>query len=361
MAMEYAFRSGVSVDAAEQFLSALTSDWLPAQIVLDFSAVTHFDIGAGWRVASVLRHLSLGSRLVVLVPEAAASGDFSYKWFLAFTRSGLGIAISKYAKEIFAAGQNVTDDIRRYYDTRMRESTANSVQIVDLRDETSISVDSFEQFVNEYRRWLRPVGVAERFPSNPLRALSQLCFEAIQNVRDHASGTPFIRGTPVLSSFSFHAYKTLSRSGASFIPYYDTTKSQAGEGYVEVVVCDDGVGMAARQTQRNQVYFGAWEDERHAIETALASGGSIKLAVKDALVRGDPGFGYTHIIAALRELRAFATLRTGRVTALFDSTTADRHFRLLDEQCGYLPGTVLQVIFPKPPSVQLGFEGFGIQ
>ena len=116
---------------------------------------------------------------------------------------------------------------------------------------------------------------------------------------------------------------------------------------------DDGVGIAARQAQDVDSSAGEIEEELAAFGKALESGSSIKLTTNDAPVRGNPGYGYTHITGALRSLKAFASLRTGRIAASFDGLAAsdaaeprEAAFDVSSVAQWSGPGTALEVFVP---------------
>ena len=94
--------------------------------------------------------------------------------------------------------------------------------------------------------------------------------------------------------------------------------------FVQVCVNDDGVGVAARQSQDLDIYQGPLEAEETAVRDALKTNSSVKLRAQDCRVRGISGFGYTYIESCLRSLRALAVLRTGRLLAFLDGTDDSR-------------------------------------
>jgi len=82
------------------------------------------------------------------------------------------------------------------------------------------------------------------------------------------------------------------------------------------------------------------------------------LVANDTKVRGDPGYGSVYILSCLQALQAYATLRTGRLLAVFDGTSDTSAFRFAPQTLGYIPGTTLDIVFPTPSSQMLLDETF---
>jgi hypothetical protein len=123
--------------------------------------------------------------------------------------------------------------------------------------------------------------------------------------------------------------------------------SRKRQDYIEICVNDDGVGIAARQSQNSSIYWGPKAPEHQAVRDALTAHSSVKLRTQDCRVRGVPGQGYTYIDACLRALKGFAIIRTGRLMAVLDGTQeAGPGFELLAGSQGYMPGTALSVLIP---------------
>jgi hypothetical protein len=119
------------------------------------------------------------------------------------------------------------------------------------------------------------------------------------------------------------------------------------KGLLEVVVLDDGVGIAARHSLENETCDGPIDIEREIVRMSLQPGESVKLRAGDSVVRGDPGFGSLRAFSSLKDRFAFCALRSGRTMAVLDATEPQPQFRLLDEDLSPLPGTVFQAIIPR--------------
>lgn len=183
-----------------------------------------------------------------------------------------------------------------------------------------------------------------------------MAFEAVTNVVDHAYRQPWEPAGCSLSYLSLRYYEKLTAKRGEHVglqAYISRAKAdaraanQAIIGWVELVVCDDGVGIAARQSRNSDVYRDAPELEEQSLRDALSTRESIKLLTRDAVTVGEPGYGYTLIADALERLGAHAALRTGRRLAELDGTLPDaKNFRLRADVLGWMPGTALHVVFP---------------
>jgi hypothetical protein len=79
----------------------------------------------------------------------------------------------------------------------------------------------------------------------------------------------------------------------------------------------------------------------------MEASGSVKIRAQDTTIRGDPGYGTVYMMSALRTLSAYATLRTGRLLAVFDGTSDQDAFRFAPDAFAYMPGTMLEIVFPR--------------
>lgn len=276
-------------------------------------------------------------------------------WFTTFSRSGLGLALAAHARNVrTAAGEDVTALIVDYYERRFRQESHNAVIVRDVHRGYPIDVNSLTRFTQRFRKWL-PWVKAEHLSSEYDDKLARLCFEAIQNVYDHANRAPHPMGCAIFSCFAMRYYRTVSAPTSSGLPlraYLERLASSidANEehpAFLELVVNDDGVGVAARQTQQADIYWGDFSVERAACDAAFRPGSTVKLRAVDAPIRGDPGFGSVVILDAIKKLKAYAELRTGRVRAFMDGADLSaRHFTFVQNGHGYLPGTFLHVVIP---------------
>lgn len=119
---EHTFRHSIGVDDVEALLTQGTGDDDAARAWrLDLSTVRNVQPGAGYRLANAMRRWSAGE-VVAVVPEP---NDFSGEWFRTFTRSGIGLGLACHADRILAGGRDVTEEVRRYYESRGDASAVN--------------------------------------------------------------------------------------------------------------------------------------------------------------------------------------------------------------------------------------------
>lgn len=344
---------------AEELISKLGRTTHPEkQVTLDLSECHYIDVGAGSLIGNAIRPYGQASKLMVIVPSITNEKDFSGKWFLTFTRSGLGVAIAEYASTIISNEVDVTALVKNYYSLKANTSTNNLVFIRDIHLGSNVNVDNINDFLPVFYEWLGNVNVnSDTVNDINHDSIVQLCFEGLQNIFDHANKKPLPTGTPILSYFSLRYYKGIGDGEwpATFKNYLERLREMDiinNSSFIEIVVNDDGVGMAARQSLRHGIYWGSLEREKEALDNSLASG-SVKTRTNDTTVRGDPGRGYNNIASSLRKLNAFASLRTGRILVTFNGCvkitmgtgwieTKAKHGLLH----GYVPGTSLRIILP---------------
>jgi hypothetical protein len=357
--LAFEFGPGISPEHAEQFVSDLGKVRNVSQrVTVVFNDYSYFNPGVGWRLGNAMRRFS-GSLLEVVVPPFLdGHGD----WFRVFTRSCLGDAIAKHAGRVMSSGVDITGIIRDYYAKHSVRESQNSVVIGSLHEGVNIDPDREDLFRKQFLKSLRYVNVKPScFNQDRLHDLLKLVFEAVQNVYDHSKRKPLPEHTPLLSYMQLSYYKSISKNHSdstgkikSYVERLNCSSPNLGGGFVQICINDDGVGIAGRQAQDLDIYWGSVATETTAIYEALTSRSSVKLRAQDSRVRGTPGQGYTYIDTAIRSLRAFSTLRTGRTMAILDGTDNNAAgFELLAGEFGYMPGTSLDVLIPIPGDPQL--------
>lgn len=354
------FGHGLNLARAEDTLTRLAElSVLPASIVVDLRKCRHVDVGAAWRFGNALRLLRQTKDLRVLLPDFGLQPPKLFdhsKWFSLLTHSGLGNSIARSASEIHSGDQDITQELREYYANPRATpplpihawASSTFIYVPDLL-RGDLSPDDPADFNLRFRELLTRSQLDVRaYPHRAVAALFQLLFEALQNVWDHAGKAPLPPGTEIASSLAVRYFKIITPPKAltgEFNAFLSRTADT--DGFIETVVVDDGVGVAARHSQSDNVYHGSFATEVSATAEAFRSGSSVKLRVEDTSLRGSPGYGFTKILDGLRALRAFALLRTGRVLCFYDSTLEDETFSQLAHPLGYMPGTALQVVFPR--------------
>ncbi|HEV7668318.1 MAG TPA: hypothetical protein VGS22_07320 [Thermoanaerobaculia bacterium] len=355
--------SGLNLKRAEQAIKTLGTQHLQGHSALvNLSRCQHVDVGGGWRLGCALRRFER----VGLSVHVPSPGNFAGSWFLNFTRSGLGLSLSRYASEILADGQDITETIRSYYRTPRAHLSAyssqtppawigqNSILIPDIESGV-LFLDDISHFLVSIEPLFQYVKLdVKAYNKEDMAALIRLLFESAQNVWDHADRSPLPETTSITSYISFRYYKKVAvkvdhgTSLEDYLSRYESFLPSSTDvvGFVELNVVDDGVGIAARQSQDHSIYWGDFHHELAMTTLAFTDGISVKLQSHDATVRGKPGFGFGNIKESLEHLVAYAFVRTGRVAAYFDPTSGHREFQLDPRPLGYMPGTVLQVLLP---------------
>ncbi len=365
------FEGGVTVSDAETLISGI-SNWSDSfsEVNLDFSDCKHFNAGVGWRIGNALSQFG-DVKLVVVVPDPAVPPGFSGRWFNLFTRSGLGLSLVRYASEIRTVDRDVTQEVRDYYGKMFfhhLQAAPNSVTLTDLAG-SHVSTSSPSTFFDHHLSpYLRRCNVNPEVYPDHFWGINSICFEAIQNVADHADKCLSTEKRRPLSYFGIRYYKTLSAeqdAPGDFRGYIERAGNLGNQGpakappqFLEIIVNDDGVGIPARFGQRRDIYVGDIDDERTTLVDALKTASSVKYLLNDAPARNRSGYGYTFIRQSLMKLQAFAVLRTGRCMMRFDGTRDNQTEFVLDEApLGYMPGTALHVLL-RIPVIQPRLEGF---
>ncbi len=349
----HAFGSSVNTDEVERLLLA----WPPqadvdAASMLDLSACRNVDLGAGFRLVNAMRRWALGRLEVTVAPEIDLGG---HEWFRLFTRSGLAHAITTHAAVVHSGGQEITDALRAHLAGASRPHANTCVMFTRL-DAGAIapSPDRFARILLDAIREYVPV-VYDSVASADRRELTRLAHEAVINVVDHAFRSPWRDQGERLSYLSVRWYKTISAKNdelGGLRGYIAAHRDGLGAsetlaGWMEIVVADDGVGVASRQSQSDEsaVYAADVDEEDRALLEALESNATVKLRTLDAQIRGEPGYGMAIMLECLRATGAYAAVRTGRRLIEFDPWRHDG-FVLDEQEFGWLPGTAVHVVLP---------------
>lgn len=363
--MDIAFKTHINPMHAEAALIQLGANVEPDEnVTIDLSQCEFIDPSAGWRLSNSLRrHAQRGLLEVILPDRAQIAGE---QWFKSFTRTGLGYAIAFHCSRVRSvSGGDITAELKEYYMRVDGKPSATHMLISGIRDRRPFNVDDFPQFNGKFRGLLSKL-YAQTPKLASLHALSTFVFEAVQNIYDHSHAKPLPPGTPVFDYLCVNYYKDIrnppdvGRHLATYLKRLnEVLPPERRSGFIEVVANDDGVGVAARQSQVSDIYWrNDRREEKAALIQALARGGSIKFITQDCPIRYDPGLGTYKILDALRKLSAFAFIRTGRLLAYFDGADVSQDaFGIVGEdELGYMPGTALNVIVPIVDSqLRLGF------
>ena len=328
-------------------------------LVLDFSNCKRVQAGAAWRISNAIRRFASPSIVEAIIPIAATPLDNSEFWAANFLRTGLGYGLSTYATIIRTASEDLTDEVRKSCSQYLEYQVPEAITVYQLHEGAKINPNDFDSFLAKFQSWLPVVRVTPRlFSRAQERNLALLCFEAIQNVWDHAKKKPFPPDQSLVSSFSMRFVSQSAQIGEAsryFDSYLEGLSAvfhgdvQRPIGFLEILVADAGVGLAARHSQDPQIYWRKIEVEDGVTLDAIRDGSSVKVRTKDTTIRGEPGYGFTYIIDSVRALHGYAALRTGRRLGVFNSTLDVKSFLLLQDEYGYMPGTVFLVVLPIIP------------
>ncbi len=352
----------LTVERAEYIAAALLAHGDPKQTIeLDFRELRNIAASAGPRLGNCLREVTRrGLRLTVVLPS-------SERWRSTLGGELLGQQLARHATTIRGSTADVSGDALRELLSAVSSSTDNlSHAHADVERSVvaaSRTVAAFEQGIVEWSdsfpsRFTRPV--ARR--AVPLAgALAEGCW----NVLDHSGRQPLVPNAGVASQYS---YKWVPMSELRLTPegfsggldrlteylgsIVDSVEvSDRPQGFIQLQVVDDGVGIAARHALDPEIYDGGVEAELQAFEEALAAGGSVKLRSLDCVVEKTPGYGLTNVANALWKVRGFGMLRSGRVVGSYDGFGApddqrDFVFEAAVAARNRLVGTMLYMLAP---------------
>lgn len=332
---------------------------------LDISATDSVEIGAGGRIGNALRRFQdVGIHVdVSMFDTLNPENYFSKNWGL-FSRSGLGLALATHATTIATKFGDVTQLFKKRFLNKNLSIDQNLIVASNLhREMVAFEIENKTAFDAAFMSYFPKLNAPESaFDKTALSQLMELCREGIANLKDHSSKSPLPEGAGVLSYFSMGYHQNIFQVSDGVGPfkfYLRTLRAQKKEltrellGFIEIVVSDDGVGIAARQSQDADIYWQSAEKEEEFLLKALTAGVSVKPISKDAIIRGDPGFGFNVMANELRKLKGFASIRSGRYLLVCDGTRMDplsTAFKVAkggaSGQLSYLPGTIIQAVIP---------------
>lgn len=358
----------VDVGSAEAILAKLTHAGDAGHtVLLDLQRLRHLRPGTGWRIGNALRTTRRGNVLTAVVPFSPDEGGPARDWWFRVSRSGLGYALLHRCHQLLTTDRrDITAVVSEYYNTLHGSPARNHFCLARAALGYRFDCDSLDRFASQFRRALVANNVPEFADAEEdHRPLVEFCFESVQNIADHAAKKPMPTDSDVFDYFAMNWYRSdthLSTDPSARGTYRSNLLrsvpgNQTIAGFVNIVICDDGVGIPARQYQTLDVYnHSSYGEEYIALERALAPGGTAKFDAQDSPIRHDPGYGTVKIASALSRLNGFAEIRTGRVLATYDGASpSDTSFAIDRELFPYMPGTVLDVLIPKfgPKDMQL--------
>ncbi len=341
--------AGMDVESAEAVIRRLGEEPPGGTTSICFDSWPDLDPAVAWRLGNAIRPRSGHGRVEVDGPPLLEGG-----WCRTLDGSGLGYSLAVHADKITTGGVDVTAEVRRCFDSKERMAGPHAVIFTDLHRGVSVNPEREDRFREAFLKALARLGVPPgRFERGRLQEVIKLSFEAIQNVYDHAGRKPLPERTKISSYF-------LLANGQRFTVWpglfgvtsgHETGGAELtspGRESLRVCVSDDGVGIAARQSQDPLIYQKAKGNEELAVMEALSARSSVKFKTHDSPIRGTTGQGFGYIDSLLGALGAFAVLRTGRLLAVFDGTRQGGRFALAATDLGYMAGTTLDALIPIP-------------
>ena len=317
-------------------------------VTIDLSRYPSIATGAGWRIGNALRRFS-GVALEVTAPPLGA-GD----WFRDLNRSGLAYSLAVHAGKIQAGGADLSTQFRNLYNGIGRKTDEAFAFFGEVHRGMSVNPEREDLFRDDFVGALRSMRVQPAdFGRQGLRP-DQVRLKATQKYFDHASRKPFRQGVKVASSL------LLERAGTCgdhpdptgrLKGYVRRTSGLFGWRMTELIrvrVADnEGRHRRPAIAERHRVRGTAFDKEVPTVAEALNGHTSIKGKARSGLPHSrfcGPRI-YLHE-CGIWMLRAFATLRTGRLIAVLDGSNHSKGFQFVGDELGYMPGTTLEVLVP---------------
>ena len=337
---------------------------------LDFSHVRLFQPGALERISNCLRvGRRRGLAVHVVVPGTRNAANLGI-----FFDHGIGAQYSEHASSIGTKNGPATRALRRSLAFPNMVSTAEGGTVFESLSLAGLFVGQLPtdaRFVSRdsaqirilVDRWIAAASATSLgIPaSSDLEAICQIVLESILNVMDHSGKTEDDDITRVSSMLQLRwiAISSLKVVPEGFSGEDQSTKYLATmmeshsdnrpKGFLEIGVVDDGVGIAARQSDDPEIYLqSSVVGERRALSEALAAGGTIKLRRRDCYIDKVPGYGSERIAEALIRLQGYASIRSGRLNAFLVGNSDDKSagFDIDENVRSYIPGVISKILIP---------------
>lgn len=362
-ALEVVLSGRVTLEDAERAVASMgVAPEFVRDLRVDLSQLWDMQIGAGARVGNALRRFQRNKLEVTLPARDALLAYRKPAWGLLFD-SGLGGSIERHASAIEVDGHDVGSQFREWCRERSEADHARPLFLHDPHSGIQLNVEDIDAFARDFGALLHRLDAKERMSGHgeALEPLVNFIREAVLNISDHAVRSPLPENQQINAYCSLEWINDLRhlRGGFGLIVQYMRRLQAAQEkgstslSFLRISINDDGAGIAARVARTNEIYWGSLEREEENLNRAFEAGFSIKPLTGDALLRGDPGYGFNVMAHALSSLRAFASIRTGRCLAFFDSTSPGplgANFRSAKgaaaTSSSYMPGTLIEALVP---------------
>jgi len=355
----------LTVEAAENTaVSIQAAATRGERVTLDLSRTRTYQIGAAARLGNSLRKVALASNLDLNLPTDPVGRQ-------QLLLSGIGPQLAQYASTIREANKANTRNLRKALCAEVGPNGL-AFRIDDLKRHPKLVRRSPQRTQELLTSWLSQLsGQSDRLlAAAEVELVAKIVHEAVLNVQDHSDKAPLVGAADVHSYASLRwrsaSEIALSPSGfdnedpSSLYLQRATTETPFGVagGFVEIMIVDDGTGVAPRQALDAGIADGAdYGPERAALAEALMAGGTVKLRAKDCPIEMTPGYGSHEISERVIDLAAFVCIRTGRFIAHLDGLRlraegqelvdeTETSFRLETRTRRPLAGTILSILIP---------------
>jgi len=358
-------QSRISIGKIEALLTFITGKkTYPRLQIFRFRNISKIDPGVDWRLVNFISFLRKKGVDVHVYFDGEQGASVEDPAFNLVAKSALGYYISKYCSEIYFNNNDVRDDMEKLVDGWKQSSKIFYRDNLHIRSDLPLdSVVEFDEYFKNYilNRVEGYFGTNNK-DHDPINHLSGYCYEAIQNVYDHANdkrGGDSANSISEVESFIFiekmQHLSIAERTGVGelgrFIEDHQWTDAhRSNNGYLRIVIIDNGVGISARHSMNSNIYNIPVAKEVAEFNKAITAGESVKIFTLTD-IRGDPGYGMSQIINSVKKLYGYALIRTGRITAVIN---AARKFNVdnvgldVSTTISAFPGTCIEFILPIP-------------
>lgn len=376
--------SELTVPIAERLITNIGKEEIPERgLILDLRECTDIYNMAGWILGNTLRRFAGKGISVHLLQHQYRD---SATWNNVFIKNGLGLYILRYAHKVFLYkeyqnelknGTDIRDELDQIRIPLLIQTGEYSINI-GLHNNPFQAADKtlFQETIGYFKKEVN--GQPNLFIDEIQKEVITASFEMAQNIYDHSSDDSII--SDVFSSLTVSMFDGIDTNRRNYTNYTEgkhwdeyyskylvSVKKQfkdAVKGWIEITLTDNGIGVAGRHSREAGIYWKEIRAEEKVLELALTEEESVKLITKKN-IRGDPGYGFTNIEEGLNKIYGFGLFRTGRKAAICNGLEAlsrlpeqsqdtllgenkfTSRFRILEAELGYMPGSMLVILFPK--------------
>ncbi len=356
------FGKTISIEDCEKFVSVISSGIkINSPLVLDLKKTKYLEPVVGSILGNTLRRYADKKLLKVILPKVNKN---NYKNILSsnYIKSNLLQSILLHTDQIYNNNnENINKDIQEILDdfyNSKHKPRKQYISIADIHSNNLHFYDSYDLFYEMFSTKLKTLFGSKKINSlKSMDGVFSVCYEASQNIVDHANKLPF-DDKKILNSYLTISYhnKLIAKHYklAAYLKSLGKEFSVDGStiSFIEIIINDDGLGIAARQSLDANIYWRNHSKEKAIIEKAFSAGGTVKFGVNDSNLRHDPGFGFAKICQKLESLKAYATIRTGRSLYVLNSFSRFTKNEFIftnkknNTEYGYVPGTLIHILVP---------------